>query len=197
MVTFLPDPKGIRKAIYRLQCCSDRLDLAAAFIGADWQEILNSFKGKIRIICWLSSTNTNAYAVENLTKRKNTLVRQREGMHCKVYIAPTAAVIGSANLSGRALSESDNAGQDEAAVLVEADPSCLRRLTDWFNRLWKELGTRPIENNDLKAAKKAFDKARNRGAESSEQSEGDIRSSPHSSRSAKVVMEMGRENSGR
>jgi hypothetical protein len=173
MVRFLPDPRSIRSAIHRLQRSSDRLDLAVAFIGADWQEILHTFKGRIRIICWLSSTNTNPYAVKNLMNRKDTFVRQRDGMHCKAYIAATAAVVGSANLSGRALSESDNAGQDEAAVLIEGNVACHRQLSRWFDDLWANSGTRPIGRSDIQAAQSAFDAARN-------QRRGSIRASTQS-----------------
>jgi hypothetical protein len=56
--TFLKNPAAIRRAIIDLQKDGKNLDLAVAFIGDDWQDTLLQYKGKIRLICWLSSTNT-------------------------------------------------------------------------------------------------------------------------------------------
>ena len=117
-MTFLKDPPAIRKAVSGL-LGGKRLDMAVAFVGADWEEILAGYKGRLRVICWLSSTNTNPYAVDSLRKRPLTVVKQRDTMHCKVYLpAAIGAVVGSANLSKAALEESDISGQDEAAILV-------------------------------------------------------------------------------
>src|SRR6478736_6661190 len=99
MAKFLKNPAESRKALDRLQS-GKRLDLAVAFIGADWWELLSDYGGKLRVICWLSSTNTNPYAVEDLMNRPSTEVKQRDSMHCKVYISPAkGAIVGSANLS--------------------------------------------------------------------------------------------------
>src|ERR1019366_10102233 len=119
---FLKEPAEIRKVVHSLQC-GKHLDIAVAFVGADWEDILSGYEGKLRVICWLSSTNTNPYAVAALRKRPLTEVKQRHMMHCKVYLAPnTGAVVGSANLSKAALAEDDNAGQDEAAIRI-SEPS--------------------------------------------------------------------------
>lgn len=132
--------------------------MAVAFIGADWEQLLSGYQGQLRIICWLSSTNTNPYAVENLVKRPNTNVKQRDAMHCKVYLAPTVgAVVGSANLSQAALSEEDTSGQDEAAILV-LQSSIVAKIDVWFERLWNDSRTKSIKASDIIAAKKAYDK---------------------------------------
>ena len=155
---FLPNPPSIRKAIHQIQE-SNSLDLAVAFIGADWAELLSDFQGKLRLICWLSSTNTNPFAVAQLIKRPGTQVKQRNGMHCKVYIAPTkAVVVGSANLSKAALSEDETAGQDEAAVLITT-PRFVKTTSEWFKKLWSEPSTRNISKADFKKAKVAWQSA--------------------------------------
>src|SRR3979411_2344633 len=111
--TFLPNPGAIREAIYALQK-QTKLDIAVAFVGADWGELLGEYRGRIRLVCWLFSTNTNPYAVEDLIENR-VEVRQRHSMHCKIYIAPGfGVVVGSANLSKAALAEGDTSGQDEA-----------------------------------------------------------------------------------
>jgi hypothetical protein len=139
---------------------TQRLDLAVAFIGADWRELLAYHQGKLRVICWLSSANTNPYALEDLMKRPRTEVRQRDSMHCKVYLAPAiGAIVGSANLSKAALSEAQVADQDEAAVLVTA-PAILHEIGGWFGDLWLDSRTRRIQRSDLAAAQGSWDNAK-------------------------------------
>ena len=139
---------------------SRKLDLAVAFVGADWWELLANHRGKLRLVCWLSSPNTNPYAIEDLmNNRPQTQVRQRSSMHAKVYVARgQGAIVGSANLSKAALSDADIAGQDEAAVLI-CDGAFVSGVQVWFNQLWKCPKTKPIRPNDLAAAKEAWNKA--------------------------------------
>ncbi len=143
---FLRNPAEIRKAVRGLFRCK-QLDVAVAFIGADWEEILADFEGELRVICWLSSTNTNPYAVDTLRKRPLTTVKQRSTMHCKVYLAPAiGAVVGSANLSKAALEESDTAGQDEAAIYILERSSWMTyrlgsELCGWTRQRRYPLGT--------------------------------------------------------
>lgn len=156
-IKFLKDPSEIRKAVYSLQS-DNELRLAVAFVGAEWQQLLSDHQGPLRIICWLSSTNTDPYAVANLMQRPNTNVRQRDSMHCKVYLAPkVGAVVGSANLSQAALSEENSSGQDEAAVLILL-PSVVAEIGNWFEALWNDCETQIIKDSDIVAAKAAYDK---------------------------------------
>jgi PLD-like domain len=156
--TFLRNPPEIRKAIRNLQD-GKRLDLAVAFVGADWHEMLSDYEGKLRLICWLSSTNTNPDSVEALMSRPNTDVRQRDAMHCKVYLSPSVgAVVGSANLSKAALAADDNSGQDEAAVMITLPP-IVAEIETWFEDLWNDHETRLIEKADLAAAKDSWVRA--------------------------------------
>ena len=64
-MNFLPNTAAIRRAVHIL-FRSNRIDMAVAFIRADWEEILAGYGGKLRVICWLSSTNTDPYAVKSL-----------------------------------------------------------------------------------------------------------------------------------
>ena len=142
-----------------------RLDLAVAFIGPDWSELLAHHSGKLRVICWLSSTNTNPYAVEDLMNRPRTEVRQRTSMHAKVYYAPgMEAIVGSANLSKAALSEAEISGQDEAAVLIRG-AALLKTIAAWFDGMWQDdEKTTRITPKDLHNAKLAWRKARTASA---------------------------------
>lgn len=160
---FLPDPGSIRKCIVRALGKSSSLDVAVAFVGRDWADLIGTFSGRIRVICWLSSTNTNPYAVEQMMKRKNIRVLQLPTMHAKVYILKGQSprcVVGSANLTGAALSEENASGQHEAAVEV-IDRRSVGTVERWFRSLWNQ--ARSISESDLALAKKAWNKAqRNR-----------------------------------
>lgn len=157
---FLRNPAEIRNAVKQLQGGA-RLDLAVAFVGPDWSELLAYYSGKLRVICWLSSTNTNPYAVEDLMNAPGTEVRQRTSMHAKVYYAPgIGAIVGSANLSKGALSEAEISGQDEAALLTN-NGVLLNGIGAWFNALWRDRArTIHITPKDLDAAKLAWQRAR-------------------------------------
>ena len=157
---FLPDPPAIRAALHRLTQKSGKLDIAVAFIGADWWSLLSNFSGKTRVVCWLSSVNTNPYAVEDMLRRANVQTRQHDSMHAKVYFAPrVGAIVGSANLSKAALNELDTAGQCEAGVLIR-DRKALSAIDSWFQELWTSASTSEIARSELTAAKRAWNQAR-------------------------------------
>lgn len=159
-ITFLKKPQEIKRALAEITKKSKHLDMAVAFVGREWQHQLSNFSGHIRLICWLSSTNTNPRSIQELVDRPNTDLRQRDSMHCKVYLSPgRAAIIGSANLSASALSDLDDSGQDEAAVLV-TDRTTLKEIRNWFNALWLAPLTEHISDLDLEKAKRAWAKAR-------------------------------------
>jgi hypothetical protein len=157
---FLPDPPSIRAALHQLTRESGKLDVAVAFVGSDWWELLSNFSGKVRVVCWLSSVNTNPYAVEEMLKRGNIVAKQHDSMHAKVYFAPRiGAIVGSANLSKAALNELDTAGQCEAALLVR-DRKALSEIASWFQGLWTSAQTTEITKSDLVSAKLSWHKAR-------------------------------------
>ena len=159
-ILFLPDPPAIRVALHQLTHKSGKLDVAVAFIGADWWDLLGNFSGKTRVICWLSSVNTNPYAVAGMLRRANLRAKQHNSMQAKIYLAPkVGAIVGSANLSKAALNEFDTAGQCEAAVLVR-DRTALSEINSWFEEMWTSASTREITSPQLAAAKSAWDEAR-------------------------------------
>jgi hypothetical protein len=157
---FLPDPSAIRAALHQLSQQTGNLDIAVAFIGSDWWDLLGNFSGRIRAVCWLSSTNTNPYAVADMLRRPTVQVKQRDSMHAKVYLVPhRGAIVGSANLSKAALNHLDTAGQSEAGVLVE-EKGGVRAITRWFQDLWIDAETREITQPDLARAYRGWNLAR-------------------------------------
>lgn len=156
---FLASPAAIRQSIVRSISTATALDLAVAFVGEDWWTILESPRVPIRLVCWLTSTNTNPYAVEQLLSRQGVSVRHLHRMHAKVYIAhsdaPTA-IVGSANISGAALSSDDVSGQYEAAV-TSFERSVVADVTRWFDSIWE--AALAVTPSDLDAAKEAWNEA--------------------------------------
>ena len=159
--TFLPTPRSIRRALRTELMTATALDMAVAFVGKDWSDILGDVKGPTRLVCWLSSTNTNPYAIEAMMGRKSFRVRQVDAMHAKVYLPRTktgVAVVGSANLSTSALADEEASGQFETAMLVRRS-STVREVSDWFEVLWKR-EARAITRADIVSAKGSWEAAR-------------------------------------
>jgi hypothetical protein len=170
-MTFLPSPANIRQCLADALDIARRLDAAVAFVGRDWSDIIGTFSSPIRLVCWLSSTNTNPYAVEQMMLR-GIKVRQLSSMHAKVYIfqgASPCCIVGSANLSESALSEEDASGQYEAAVKI-LDRETVGKIARWFGNVWKE--AKPISADDLSAAKTAWEKLHSRRRSSKTTSRG-------------------------
>ena len=157
---YLSDPASIRQSLVRGLVEMNSLDAAVAFIGTDWANILGTFSGPVRVVCWLSSTNTNPYAVEQMMQRDNIHVCHLPAMHAKVYVLQgirSACIVGSANLTGAALSEENASGQYEAAVYASGEDT-VQTVARWFDDLWEDAHS--ITEADLVAAKDAWKKAR-------------------------------------
>ena len=158
---FLSNPAKIRQHLVRALDSSESLDASVAFVGRDWADIIGTFSGPVRLICWLSSTNTNPHAIEQMMARENICVQHLPAMHAKVYLLgsqPTRCIVGSANLTESALSADNASGQHEAAIEVQ-DEGTTRTIKHWFEDLWKKKA-QPISQADLRSAKKAWKKAR-------------------------------------
>jgi hypothetical protein len=155
---FLPDPPSLRKAIVELSSGTNRLDLAVAFVRPEWERLLGSYPGSIRVICWLGNPATDPYAVESMRVREDLLVKQREGLHTKVYLVPgVGAIVGSANLSCSALGGLVGHRQDEAAIRV-TDQMIVKEIGIWFEELWNDPDTKEISDANLEKAKEDFKK---------------------------------------
>lgn len=159
---FLPHPRAIRRALADALHKADRLDLAVAFVGSDWADILGGFDlQQARLICWLLSTNTNPFAVRQMIAR-GVRVRHAKAMHAKVYLArgsKALAIVGSANLSSAALADDEAGGQFEAAIEVRSAPA-VSRIAAWFDALWRSDAVSEVSDADLDGAELAWKAAR-------------------------------------
>lgn len=153
--SFLGSPAEIRAALVRAFANANEVDAAVAFVGEDWWNILGTTLAPVRLVCWLSSTNTNPYAVEQMLAYGFS-VRQLDRMHAKVYLTrgkTPSAIIGSANISGAALASDDAAGQVEAAAWVST-PTAIADVAAWFDKIWQQ--ARKISSTDIETAKRAW-----------------------------------------
>jgi len=161
-IEFLSSPSEIRAALNFALKTGSTLDAAVAFVGRDWSDIVGEFRGDVRLICWLSSTNTNPHAVAQMLNRRMSL-RQIDLMHAKVFLtngSAPAAIVGSANLSASALAADDAGGQFEAATLIR-DPTILRQIRSWFSGLWEQSSR--ISASDLDRAISNWDRRQRHG----------------------------------
>ncbi len=159
---FLGDRAAIRAAIVDSFRAAKSADVAVAFIGHDWAELIGQTKAQLRVICWFASTATNPIAVCQMLER-GIRVRQVDEMHAKVYLTygqAAAAIVGSANLSRAGLSSDDALGRHEAALVVRGG-SELAVIAKWFEQLWR--ASSEITNQDIQAATAAWRAARQSG----------------------------------
>lgn len=157
MARFLGSPSQIRTRLRDHLQDTERLDMAVAFISSEWLKLLEGYSGRCRVICWLRTTNTNPYAVEEMMNRPRFRVRHMDFMHAKVYLSrnePRFAIAGSANISSAALSTNDTAGNVEAALETTRAVD-VAEIAAWFDTLWQ--GAWTITPADMSVAKKSWD----------------------------------------
>lgn len=155
---FLGTTSEIRAHLIQHMRRLHRMDIAVAFISSEWLAVFDGFEGRCKVVCWLNTTNTNPYAVDAMRSDGRFEIRHVTGMHAKVYLSrlePRFVLVGSANLSSKALQDNDNAGNIEASVVLTARDK-VAQTARWFDRLWKQ--ATPLNYADLRAAKDAYDK---------------------------------------
>lgn len=109
--------------------------LAVAFwgAGADF-----NIRGECRIICDLGSGLCNPAVIKALLARDNVVVLQLPGLHAKVVVSSTGAVVSSANMSTNGLGAegADSSGTIEAGYFVPAGSPDHEQIADWFEEQW-------------------------------------------------------------
>jgi hypothetical protein len=159
---FLGSTQEIRRALVELLARAKSVDMAVAFVSSEWYDLFGQFRRRCRLICSLSSPATDPHAVEAMLRRGTFQVRQVDGMHAKVYAfrtRPSRIVVGSANLSGIALS-AELSTRIEAAVLIDGGQTA-SAVMRWFSSEWRS--ARAIAPGDLAKAKVAYIAARRVG----------------------------------
>lgn len=122
-----------------LQCLTasqpavEPLRIAVAFWGSGAEHIVASEK-RYQIICNLLCGGTNPEVIRALRAMPNVEIRHLAGLHAKVFLASTHAIVGSANFSadGLGLGDIARAGWLEAAAVIEA-----AAVERWFKAHWQ------------------------------------------------------------
>lgn len=153
---FLESGKDIaRKIQFLMDMETDQpIRLAVAFwgSGADYR-----IRGACKIICDLGSGACNPSVIRSLLNRDNCVVLQLAGLHAKVAIGTTGAVVSSANMSTNGLGAegADASGTIEAGFFVAPSAPEYCRMTAWFDGLWMQANA--ITEADLVAAEEQWE----------------------------------------
>jgi len=137
--------------------------LAVAFWGKGAIESLgldmNGATGA-QIICNLETGATNPSVVRELMEA-GASVKSHSRLHAKVYLADSIVILGSSNASGNGLVVEDNesSGWVEANVMTD-DSSLVRKLNEWFDKLWVCRNSRKVDEKMLVAAQIRWAKRR-------------------------------------
>lgn len=153
---------SLGEGIQRLCRGKAELCMAVAFWGAGAAERLKPGSGS-RIVCDLRSGSCNPNEIRMLIER-GCKVRTRDGMHAKVYLSTSAAIISSANASANGLGLEGPEVQDdlpgnEAGYLVN-DAQTLATIRDWFEKLWTDPTTSTVKESTLRLAEAEWKRRR-------------------------------------
>jgi len=140
---------------------AEELDLAVAFWGNGASELLGISDGRarIRIVCDLMSGACNPHELRRLRLTPGVAIRNAPGLHAKVYLAPTEAIVCSANASANGLGfeDAEVEFQHEAGLRTTAQ---LDKIRAWFDGVWSTAGSE-ITDGDLEAAAGLWKQRRN------------------------------------
>ena len=126
--TTLLKTSGIGRAV---RSCSPGY-VAVAYIGKDWDKLID--KSKLKKIILSPTIGSNPSAIAELAECVSwEKVLFLEELHAKIYIGKNCAVLGSANLSKNGLCVS---GLEEAAVMIK-DRALITQVTEYFQEIEK------------------------------------------------------------
>ncbi len=158
---FLDRPKTQSK-IRELIRNDEDIAIAVAYWGDGAVESLaiDKVNKNINIVCSLRAGATNPSVIEKLIALEHVEIRHLDGLHSKLYMSNSRAIIGSSNASsnGLSLSNSDidisfDANWYEANYLI-TDPSHVQDALKWFKMVWRK--SREINDIDMSKAKRQW-----------------------------------------
>lgn len=153
---FLDSGRAIAGQIQNLidEEIAEPVKLAVAFwgAGADYK-----LQGACHVICDLESGACNPAVIRILCKRDNCVILKLSGLHAKVVISSTGAVVSSANMSTNGLGAegADASGTFEAGYFVSAKLPEYKKIVKWFEGVWEK--ATEITEPDLAKAQEKWD----------------------------------------
>ncbi|WP_194724054.1 phospholipase D family protein [Noviherbaspirillum malthae] len=155
-IMFLDSGRAIAEKIQELidEEVYQPVRMAVAFwgAGADYK-----LRGRCELICDLDSGACNPAVIRALLQRDNCVVLKLDGLHAKVVIGSTGAVVSSANMSTNGLGAegADASGTIEAGYFVSEKESQYERIVSWFKSVWEKASE--ITESDLAKAQQKWD----------------------------------------
>ena len=138
---------------------ANRLAVAFWGTGAIRRLGLDKAKGPIQIVCDLFSGCVNPEEVKAIKNLPDAEVRNRGGLHSKVYLFDDAVVVGSSNASLNGLCQTDDEHVDRfEANLLTDDEATIREISERFEQIWET--STAVDDAALDEAKKLFKRAR-------------------------------------
>lgn len=142
--------KDIRSQVSSLMRDSEVMRIAAPYWGSRAAKTLDirrkKLSGSLHVICDLFAATTDPDSIRDLLNL-GALVRINRDSHAKVYLGDKEAIVGSANVSGRAFTMAGSKPQHEMCVRV-TDKASLKDLHTWWQQLWES--STPLEpDSDL------------------------------------------------
>lgn len=138
----------------RVICAEDTVDCAVAFISAAVRDDLfpRWKKQTVRIVCDISMGCNSQSTLKSYGAPRSDNLRVRDGLHTKIYVSTSGAVIASANASINGVGlKSRPAGNMEAGVFFAPHTAGWREAGQLFDQLWQ---SPMIDKNQLARAPK-------------------------------------------
>ncbi|QBM74391.1 hypothetical protein E2E30_00485 [Sphingomonas sp. AAP5] len=141
-------------------CSADEVDCAVAFLGSGMKSELFQRPGqKIRIVCDIAMGCTSQKALKefgapsNAKAACNPNLHVRDWLHTKVYISSAGVVVGSPNMSSKALGiGKKEPGNLEAGTYHPPESLVWERAKNWFDGLFDgsdEVNWRDVQRASL------------------------------------------------
>ncbi len=118
----------------------------------------------VHVVCDLSMGGTNPTTLRALGAPDNPQIRFLDGLHAKVFLSESGAVVGSANASNNGIGfMGGNAQLREAGTYFSRESDAWRTIRDWFVGL-SESESGQVDAEALNAAQLAWNCRRGAGA---------------------------------
>lgn len=132
------DGSSYSDAARALASHEDPVDMAVAYVGSGAAEQLGGGHKATRILCDLLSGGTNPNEVAKIQALAGVQIRHVDNLHAKVMLAPSYALVGSANFSDNGVGWHDGMPGNliEAGCRVTDDVQ-LDHIRTWFKRYWE------------------------------------------------------------
>ena len=117
----------------------------------------------VHVVCDLGMGGTNPKTLRALGAPDNPNIRYLDGLHAKVFLSESGAVVGSANASNNGIGfMGGNAQLLEAGAYFASDSDAWRKISNWLADL-SDSRSRQVDDEALNTAQLAWNRSRSAG----------------------------------